>query len=35
MHGLNLIQWSCLVGIVLLVLDEVRVWKGKHEALRA
>jgi phosphatidylglycerol:prolipoprotein diacylglycerol transferase len=33
--GMNLIQWSCVAGIVLLMLDEVRVWKGKHEALRA
>jgi hypothetical protein len=30
-HGLNLIQWSCLAGIAFLVLDEMRVWKGKHE----
>ena len=35
MDGLNLIQLSCLAGIVLLILDEVRAWKGKHEALRA
>ena len=35
MDGLNLIQWSCLAGIVLLILDEVRARKGKHEALRA
>jgi phosphatidylglycerol---prolipoprotein diacylglyceryl transferase len=33
--GMNLIQWSCVAGIVLLMLDEVRVWKGKHEVLRA
>lgn len=33
--GMNLIQWSCVAGIVLLILDEVRVWKGKHEPLRA
>jgi prolipoprotein diacylglyceryltransferase len=30
-HGLNLIQWSCLAGIAVLVLDEMRAWKGKHE----
>jgi len=29
-HGLNLIQWSCLAGIVVLVLDEIRTWKGTH-----
>jgi phosphatidylglycerol:prolipoprotein diacylglycerol transferase len=29
--GLNLIQWSCVAGILLLVLDEVRQWKGIHE----
>jgi len=34
-HGLNLIQWSCLAGIILLLLDEIRVWKGKHESVRA
>jgi prolipoprotein diacylglyceryltransferase len=34
-HGLNLIQWSCVAGIAFLILDEVRAWKGKHEALRA
>jgi prolipoprotein diacylglyceryltransferase len=33
-HGLNLIQWSCVAGIAFLILDEVRSWKGKHEALR-
>jgi prolipoprotein diacylglyceryltransferase len=30
-HGLNLIQWSCLAGILVLVLDEMRTRKGKHE----
>jgi prolipoprotein diacylglyceryltransferase len=30
-HGLNLIQWSCLAGILLLFLDEIRVRKGIHE----
>jgi len=35
LHGLNLIQWSCLAGILLLILDEIRVVKGRHEALRA
>jgi phosphatidylglycerol:prolipoprotein diacylglycerol transferase len=30
--GLNLIQWSCLAGILLLVLDEVRVRRDLHEA---
>jgi prolipoprotein diacylglyceryltransferase len=34
-HGLNLIQWSCVAGIAFLIFDEVRAWKGKHEALRA
>jgi prolipoprotein diacylglyceryltransferase len=34
-HGLNLIQWSCLAGILCLVLEEARKRKGKHEALRA
>jgi prolipoprotein diacylglyceryltransferase len=29
-HGLNLIQWSCLGGIVLLVLDEIRSGRGIH-----
>jgi prolipoprotein diacylglyceryltransferase len=29
--GLNLIQWSCLAGILLLILDEIRAWKGNHE----
>jgi len=29
--GMNLIQWSCVAGILLLVLDEVRLWKGIHE----
>jgi prolipoprotein diacylglyceryltransferase len=29
--GMNLIQWSCLAGILLLIFDEARVWKGKHE----
>jgi phosphatidylglycerol:prolipoprotein diacylglycerol transferase len=33
-HGLNLIQWSCLVGILFLALDEIRAWRGKDEALR-
>ena len=33
--GLNLIQWSCLAGILLLIFDEARVWKGKHETIRA
>jgi phosphatidylglycerol:prolipoprotein diacylglycerol transferase len=28
--GLNLIQWSCVAGILLLVLDEIRLWKGIH-----
>jgi phosphatidylglycerol---prolipoprotein diacylglyceryl transferase len=31
LDGLNLIQWSCLAGIVLLVLDEMRVRKVRHE----
>jgi prolipoprotein diacylglyceryltransferase len=29
--GMNLIQWSCVGGILLLVLDEVRFRKGMHE----
>ena len=32
--GLNLIQWSCLAGIVLLVLGEVVGRKERHEAVR-
>ena len=28
--GMNSIQWCCVAGIVLLVLDEIRVWKGTH-----
>ncbi|MGD0892757.1 MAG: prolipoprotein diacylglyceryl transferase family protein [Terracidiphilus sp.] len=32
--GLNLIQWSCLAGILLLVLDEVIPRRRAHEALR-
>jgi phosphatidylglycerol---prolipoprotein diacylglyceryl transferase len=34
-YGLNLIQWSCVAGICVLVLDEVRARKGEHETLRA
>jgi prolipoprotein diacylglyceryltransferase len=34
-QGMNLIQWSCVGGIILLLLDEIRVWKGRHENLRA
>jgi len=34
-HGLNLIQWSCVAGIAFLILDEVRAGRGKHETLRA
>ena len=30
-HGLNLIQWSCLAGILVLIVDEMRTRKGKHE----
>jgi prolipoprotein diacylglyceryltransferase len=33
--GMNLIQWSCLAGIVLLVLDEIRVWRSRNETLWA
>jgi prolipoprotein diacylglyceryltransferase len=33
-HGLNLIQWSCLVGILCLILGEVTGRRG-HEDLRA
>jgi phosphatidylglycerol:prolipoprotein diacylglycerol transferase len=32
--GMNVIQWSCVFGILLLVFDEIRVWKGMHETLR-
>ena len=32
--GLNLIQWSCLAGILALMLDQLRVWKGDREAIR-
>jgi prolipoprotein diacylglyceryltransferase len=32
--GLNLIQWSCLAGILLLVLDWLSMRKERHEALR-
>ena len=28
-HGLNLIQWSCLAGIAFLILDEIRCMEGK------
>ena len=35
MDGLNLIQWSCLAGIVLLVLDEVVARRRVREAVRA
>jgi phosphatidylglycerol---prolipoprotein diacylglyceryl transferase len=34
-HGLNLIQWSCVAGILLLILGEMSNWKGKHETVRA
>jgi prolipoprotein diacylglyceryltransferase len=30
-HGLNLIQWSCLAGILVLIVGEMRTRKGKHE----
>jgi prolipoprotein diacylglyceryltransferase len=33
--GLNLIQWSCLAGIVLLVVDWVVARRGVSETLRA
>ena len=33
-HGLNLIQWSCVVGIIFLVLDEMRGVRGDHEAIQ-
>jgi len=35
MDGLNLIQWSCLAGIVLLVVDEVVARRRMSETLRA
>jgi phosphatidylglycerol:prolipoprotein diacylglycerol transferase len=34
LHGLNLIQWSCVAGLLLLAIGELRVWKGQHETLR-
>jgi prolipoprotein diacylglyceryltransferase len=34
-HGLNLIQWSCVAGILVLILGEVTGRKERHEALRA
>lgn len=34
-YGLNLIQWSCLAGIFLLVLDEFRGKESRHETLRS
>ncbi len=34
-HGLNLIQWSCLAGIIFLVLDWLRGRGARDEALRA
>jgi prolipoprotein diacylglyceryltransferase len=34
-YGLNLIQWSCLAGILLLVLDEVRGKGRRHEIVRS
>jgi phosphatidylglycerol:prolipoprotein diacylglycerol transferase len=33
--GLNLIQWSCVAGLFLLVAGEMRSLKGKHEPVRA
>ena len=30
-HGLNLIQWSCLAGIFVLIVGEIRARKGNHE----
>jgi prolipoprotein diacylglyceryltransferase len=30
-HGLNLIQWSCVSGVVVLILDEFRTWQGDHD----
>jgi prolipoprotein diacylglyceryltransferase len=33
--GMNVIQWSCVFGILLLVFDEIRFRKGMHETLRA
>lgn len=29
--GLNLIQWCCLAGILALLMDEVREWRGRYE----
>ena len=34
-YGMNLIQWSCLGAIFLLVLDEFRGKGGRHEVLRS
>jgi prolipoprotein diacylglyceryltransferase len=29
-EGMNLIQWTCVAGILLLLLDQFRTWKGTH-----
>jgi prolipoprotein diacylglyceryltransferase len=34
LYGLNLIQWACLAGISLLILDWLTVRREQHEALR-
>ena len=34
-HGLNLIQWSCLVGIVFLMIDWFQMPKERHASVRA
>jgi prolipoprotein diacylglyceryltransferase len=33
-HGMNLIQWSCVCGLLLLILDEIRPWKGLHDTVK-
>ena len=35
MYGLNLIQWACLAGISLIIVDWLTVQRKQHEALRA
>ena len=32
--GMNLIQWSCVGGILLLILDEIRPWTEMHDTAK-
>jgi hypothetical protein len=32
--GMNLIQWSCVGGILLLILDEIRPWTEIHDTAK-